>query len=140
MQYFSWSFKNFCCFARFLQHISLNMGSKKIMETLNSVYSFWNDFFLFFLGMVIFTTLFRRWPTLWNSRLKKTTLFRGSLILFISALKYTKWVRLCSTLYIPTLKYTTLFQCWFDVVVVVVTSCKPNDNVETTLKCFLSTL
>ena len=31
-------------------------------------------FFLFYLEMVIFTTWFPRWPTLWNSTLKRTTL------------------------------------------------------------------
>ena len=46
--------------------------------------------FLFFLKMVIFTRLFWRWPTLWNSTLKRATLFRCCLTLFISTLKYTQ--------------------------------------------------
>ena len=41
-----------------------------------------------FLKMVIFTTMFRRWSTLWNSTLKIiTTLFRRCLTLLISKLK-----------------------------------------------------
>ena len=65
--------------------------------------------------MVIFTTLFRRLPTLFISTLKMTTLFRRCLTLFISTLKYTTLIQRCLTLQIPTLKYTTLFQRWFDV-------------------------
>ena len=56
-------------------------------------------FFLFRLAMVIFTTLFPHWPTLWNSTLKKTTLFRRCLTLLTSALNYKM-----------------LFQRWFKVV------------------------
>ena len=55
---------------------------------MNKVYSIWNDFCCSFLEMAIFTMLFRRRPTLWNSTLKKTTLFWRCLILFISTLKY----------------------------------------------------
>ena len=65
---------------------------------------FWNSkifFALFnFLKMVILTTLFRRWSTLWNSTLKITALFWRCLTLLILTLKYT---------------YTTLFQGWFDI-------------------------
>ena len=42
---------------------------------------------LFLLEIAIFTTLFRRLPTFWNSTLKMTTLFWRCLALFISTLK-----------------------------------------------------
>ena len=40
-----------------------------------------------FLKMIIYRTLFRRWPTLWNSTFKITTLFWRCLTLLISTLK-----------------------------------------------------
>ena len=40
-----------------------------------------------FLKIVIFTTFFRRWSTLWNSTLKMTKLFWRCLMLLISTLK-----------------------------------------------------
>ena len=55
-------------------------------------------FFFFRLDRIIFTTLFPRWPTFWNTKLKRTTLFRC-----------------CLTLLTSMLKYTTLFQRWFEV-------------------------
>ena len=61
-----------------------------------------------FFQMVIFTTLFQRYPTLWKSTLKITAL---SLTLWKSTL-----IRRCSTLYISTFMYTTLFRRWFDIV------------------------
>ena len=48
-------------------------GYEIVAKTLNSSYSLWINFFLFFLEAVIFTTLFRRFPTLQNSTLKMTT-------------------------------------------------------------------
>ena len=91
-------------------------------------------FFLVFLEVFIFATLFWRWSKLWNSALKMAMLFRR-----------------CLTLFISTLKYTTLFQRWFDVVLrhkfyrkaqfphifERIAMYQPNDNVETTLKCLL---
>ena len=55
-------------------------------------------FFFFRLDRASFTTLFPRWPTFWNTKLKRTTLFRC-----------------CRTLLTSMLKYTTLFQRWFEV-------------------------
>ena len=40
-------------------------------------------FLLFFLEMVIFTTLFRRLPTLWTSTLKMKAMFWGCLTLYL---------------------------------------------------------
>ena len=51
-----------------------------------------------FLKIVIFTTLFWRWSTLWNSKLQTTALFRHYLTLLISALKLTTFIWSCSTL------------------------------------------
>ena len=51
-----------------------------------------------FLIMVIFTTLFRRWSTLWNSTLKITALFRRCLTLLVSTMKLTTLIWSCSTL------------------------------------------
>ena len=61
---------------------------------------FKNFFFVLFnfLKMVIFTTLFRGWSTLWNSTLKIATLIQHCLMLLIS-----------------TSTNKTFFQRWFDI-------------------------
>ena len=48
-----------------------------------------------FLKMVILSTLFRRWSTLWNSTLKITALFRRCLTLLISTLKWATLLWYC---------------------------------------------
>ena len=100
---------------------------------MNSVYSIWNDFFWFFLEMAISTSLFRRWPTLWNSTLRRITLFRRC--------SYQRWniqhwfdlVRRCKS-------QRWNIQCCFNVDLTlshVATSYQPKNNVETTLICLL---
>ena len=96
------------------------MGSKACKTplkflTVNSVYSIWNDIFLFFLETVIFTTLFQRLPTFWNSTLKMTALIQRCLTLFILTLKYTALIRRRSTLTITNVEIhnvvSTLIWC-----------------------------
>ena len=53
---------------------------------LKNIILFFNRSFFFF-QMVLFATLFRRFPTLWKSTLKMTTLFRPCLTFFKSTLK-----------------------------------------------------
>ena len=57
-----------------------------------------NWFFMFSLEMVIFTTLFPRWPTLWNLTLKRTKLLPRCLTLLTWTLKCTTLIWRCSTL------------------------------------------
>ena len=83
----------------------VNQMSHLFFEARGYYFAFFN-----FLKMVIFTTLFWRWSTLWNSTLKITALFWHCLTLLISTLNWR-----CSTLQISTLIYTTLFQRWFDI-------------------------
>ena len=88
------------------------------------------------LKMIIFTTLFWRWSTLWNSKLKITTLFRRRLTLLTSTFKYEvatsekvkstlnqqSTVNVNSEIYNYRITivnfnvdtHTTLFQVWFD--------------------------
>ena len=110
--------KSFSGFANILLQIPVKMGNKakKVLSPLYSlqIIFLWSSkilycvclvcflspfFFFFFLHMVIFTTLFRRCLTLFNSTLKYTTLFQR-----------------CWMLQISTLTYATLIQRWFDVV------------------------
>ena len=80
-----------------------------------------------FSKMVIFTTLFWRQSTLWNSTLKITALCRHFLTLF----------RRCSTLQISTLTYAQRFFNTDLTFADIATSYHSNNNVETTLKSFL---
>ena len=76
------------------------------------MYSIWNDFiFLLFLEMVIFTTLFWHWRTLWNSPLKITTLFQRWIILFFSTLKFTLFIIVNSNSEIYNIFSTLLWHC-----------------------------
>ena len=97
------------------------------------MYSIWNSLLFFFLEMVIFTTLFRRLPMLWNSTFKNENVFWRCLTLFISTLKYTTLIWRCKLQ-----RWNT--QSCFNVDLTlshVATSYQPKDNAETMFKCLL---
>ena len=94
-------------------------------------YSLFLNRSLIFFQMVIFATLFRRFPTLWKWTLKMITLFRRYLTLFNSTLKNIALFQRCK------------FQRWrtqrcFNVDLTlcdIATSYQPKNSVEPTLKC-----
>ena len=51
-----------------------------------------------FLKVIILTTFFQRWSTLWNSKLEKTTLLHCCLTLLASTFKQTTLIRYYSSL------------------------------------------
>ena len=95
------------------------------------MYSVWNNLIFFFLEMVIFTTLFRRLPMLWNSTFKNENVFWRCLTLFISTLKYTTLIWRCKFK-----RWNT--QSCFNVDLTsshVAMFYQSKNNVKTTLKC-----
>ena len=94
---YSRCFKKFCVSANILLYIPLKIGNKvkKILSLFylnhflwsSKIYYFFDLMFTLFFQMVIFTTLFRRCPTLWKLTLKMTTLFWRYLTLFKSTSK-----------------------------------------------------
>ena len=75
----------------------------------------WFFFFLFFSRMVIFTKLFRRWPTFWNSMLKLRTSFPRCLTLIIPRWNTQRWFDVDLTLSYFVTSYQlkeTLKQRW----------------------------
>ena len=91
-----------------------------------------------FLKIVILTTLFWRWSTLWNSTLKIRALFRRCITLSISMLKQTTLIWRC----VQRCKFRRWHaQHCFNVDSIlsdIPTSYHPNSNIEITLKGFLS--
>ena len=75
------------CFPLFLidhsqKQVLLNKRAIFFLKLKNVFFALFN-----FLKLVIFSSLFRRWSTLWNSTLKITALFWRRLTLLISTLK-----------------------------------------------------
>ena len=86
---------------------------------------------IFFFQMVIFTTLFRRCPTLWKSTLKLTALFWRCSVQRWKTQRCFNVVLRCK------------FQRCFNVDLTlcdITTSYQPKNNVEPTLKCLLGSV
>ena len=87
----------------------------------------------FFFQMVIFATLFRRFPTLWKWTLKMITLFRRYLTLFNSTLKNIALFQRCKFQRWRTQRCFSVDLTLCDVA----TWHQPKNNVEPTVKCLL---
>ena len=116
-------------FYKFLSKWGKNEGfeSSIFFETQKYYFAFESRLNVFF-QIVLFATLFRRFPTLSKSTLKMTTLFQSGLTLFNSKLKYTALFQRCSNVVNFNVDLTLCH---------VPTSYQPKSNVEPTLKCLL---